>query len=468
MNSLIETSVTEIQTFRYADIEYLLAETDPQALYAKIIAHLQQQTQADRGAFVVLRNRQPDTGYCKTAHDDAQRVTDEQLNGYFPQPMVDYVINMGEVVCYDTHQDEVLAAFKMCQEYNLRSFYATTLSRNGVALGMVLLGSTQVGHFDARQDAIRQFVSLATLALYNTYIMARQQESLMQTHEELRAQHEQIEQQAKVLAEQSRDLLDSMLYASRIQKTLLPDPDQLRVHFADAAVYYKPKDHLGGDFYWWDFRGHYAVLVAADCTGHGIPGAMLSILGINCLNQLISEVGTDDAPDPARLLGLLNFRLTCTLQPDDSAYKILDGMDIGLAVIDLRNRQLAFSSAQFHGYNMRNGMLQDLNHDRVPVAGQLTGPETDILFRQYSTQRMQLQAGDRLFLASDGFADQFGSQHPDDSRKRKLGRRGLRHLLEQSAVEPLGQLPSLLNIQCDLWRQDQEQTDDILVLGVQL
>jgi serine phosphatase RsbU (regulator of sigma subunit) len=284
-----------------------------------------------------------------------------------------------------------------------------------------------------------------------------------QQREEVLAQLEQISAQSEEIKRKNQDINDSLIYASRIQGTILQDAYSLKQHLKDSFVVYRPKDHLSGDFYWWGKVDHKLILVVADCTGHGVPGAMISLLGINTLNNILIETRETD---PAQILTLMNFRLICSLQPDNADFKLTDGMEMCVCTIDLNSGKMQFAGANSSLYHERFGVLNVIEGNRLPIAGlPLPNESDDILMRQYETKELQLQSQDRVYMVTDGLFDQHGVSN--SGKVKKLGRKQMILAFQQYRQLTFDQIVQHLNEDVDNWQKQLEQTDDILAIGFQ-
>ena len=245
--------------------------------------------------------------------------------------------------------------------------------------------------------------------------------------------------------------LNHLFYAQRLQETILPGPEAIREVFADHFIFYRPKATVSGDFYWFANKGKKRMVAAADCTGHGVPGAFMSLVGHNALNQ-----ATKVYNKPSQVLNTVN-RLSAQALRAHENHLVKDGMDIALLSIDMDSMELEFSGAQNPVYIIRGGELFELEGDAFSIGTYVNGE------REFTHKSYTLQSGDCLYLFSDGYADQFGGP-----QGKKFMRKQFRQLLMEVA-------PLALNAQCeeisrrfDDWKGDGEQLDDVLVIGVRV
>jgi PAS domain S-box-containing protein len=257
----------------------------------------------------------------------------------------------------------------------------------------------------------------------------------------------------KQLEEQNREMLDSIRYASQLQQSILVDPQKIRDSFADAFVLYQPKDVVSGDYYF-QFRTQNKVFLAAvDCTGHGVPGALMSVVADSVFREVIQKRGLQD---PAQILYALDEELYLALNKNRNE-TISDGMDVALAVIDLEQNTLEYAGAFRPALILRGEEFIELEASRYPI-----GFYADVE-KSFSTTRLQLQKDDLLYLFTDGYCDQFGGE-----KKKKFNRRRFKELLLSAQSMTMEEQESFLSYAHRNWRQEEEQVDDVLVIGVRI
>jgi serine phosphatase RsbU (regulator of sigma subunit) len=260
-----------------------------------------------------------------------------------------------------------------------------------------------------------------------------------------------IESQKFELEQREKDLTDSIMYAKRIQEALLPSEDYFRKHFKDAFIFYKPKDIVSGDFYWIEEKGENLFIVAADCTGHGVPGALMSIIGLEMVGKTINE---DNIVIPSKILAVLNKGLEKIFSGEKNIGTIIrDGMDIGLCVIDRKKRKIQYSGAFLPLYLIRNNSLTEIKADKIIIG---MNPENT----EYTDHELDLKEDDIFYLFSDGYADQFGGVE----RKKFMYRR-FRYLLLTIHNFPVANQKSILEENISSWMGKDNQVDDIMVIG---
>jgi serine phosphatase RsbU (regulator of sigma subunit) len=254
--------------------------------------------------------------------------------------------------------------------------------------------------------------------------------------------------QKEELAQKNKDITDSIRYAKRIQFAILPP----ELPFPDTFILFKPKDIVSGDFYWLDEVDDLEFLAAVDCTGHGVPGAFMSIIGYNSLNKIVKE---HRIYKPSDILDRLNYEVTSTLKRTDAEGEaIKDGMDISLICFNKKTRTLQFAGAFNPLWQVRNGELEEIKADRFPIG---RSKDTD---KKFTNNEIQVLKGDSYYFFSDGFADQFGG----DSGK-KFKSKPMKELILAIQDIPMNKQKEVLEGTLEAWRGEIEQVDDILVIG---
>lgn len=262
----------------------------------------------------------------------------------------------------------------------------------------------------------------------------------------------QIVNAEKKIKEQAKDINDSILYARNIQHALLPEDSYLKSIFPDCFVFYRPKNIVSGDFYWVNKIENIKIVAVADCTGHGVPGAFMSMLGISLLNEIVLH---ENVLKPGLILDNLRKRLIESLSTRSQVSRIQDGMDISLAVIDSDTNILYFAGAYNPLVISRNSELIILEADKMPV-GNHVRQDTP-----FSTQEVNLNKGDCIYFFSDGFKDQNGGE-----RNKKYSSRAFKDLLSGLGTLPWEKQSEIISSSFDNWKKEAEQVDDVLVMGI--
>jgi PAS domain S-box-containing protein len=255
------------------------------------------------------------------------------------------------------------------------------------------------------------------------------------------------------LENKTKDISDSINYAKRIQLAMLPDRKFLRTELSDSFILFWPKDIVSGDFYSLFQSGKKIIISAADCTGHGIPGAFMSILAGNILYQLIIE---NNKTNPSEILRLLNKSIYEILKQNQNGSR--DGLDIALCAIDKENGMLEYSGANRPLWLIRNNELLEYSPDKNSIGGY----QKDEL-RNYTTKKIETKKGDSFYIFSDGYADQFGGE-----KGKKIMTRTFKELLLSICHKPMIEQKDELQSFFKNWAGSIEQTDDVLVVGFKI
>jgi serine phosphatase RsbU (regulator of sigma subunit) len=270
--------------------------------------------------------------------------------------------------------------------------------------------------------------------------------------EEVVRQKEEVERQSRKVVELYKNVTDSIRYAKRLQDSILPPEKRIRELLPESFVYYRPKDIVSGDFYWVDRVNGRVAFAAVDCTGHGVPGAFMSLIGHNGLNQAIRERG---AGRPSEVLKVLNKLAFEALHKDREQFLVRDGMDMALCNYDPSRRVLEYAGANSPLYIVRGTEVLHFQPDKRPIGSfELDGQD-------FTDHRILLEQGDMVYLFSDGYADQFGGP-----KGKKFLYKRFRDLLLEISRYPAERQSSMLEEAFRGWRGVHEQVDDILVIGM--
>lgn len=279
------------------------------------------------------------------------------------------------------------------------------------------------------------------------------EEKVKQRTVEIQEKKEQIEKQRDEIINQKEEITSSITYASRIQTAMLPGRQLFREYFEDHFILFKPRDIVSGDFYWVAGNGDTVYFSAADCTGHGVPGAFMSMLGISLLNEISSD-GRNDLK-PSEILNTLRSKVVTSLSHTGKGSKAIDGLDIAFCRYDRKKMLLSYAGAFNPLYHFRNGRLTVLKADRMPVGYHM---KTAVSFND---EQIKIQPGDIIYVFSDGYADQFGG--PED---KKFGNRRLKSLLSELIDLPMDLQHNALEDGFMQWKGNRRQLDDIILMGI--
>lgn len=251
----------------------------------------------------------------------------------------------------------------------------------------------------------------------------------------------------------NKKIADSINYAKRIQNAILPDNTVIRKALPDSFILYKPKDVVSGDFPWYVQVGETLYIAAVDCTGHGVPGALLSLIGYFLLNDIVRS---RKISDPGKILDILDDGVTTTLRQDQDDSRTKDGMDIALCKIDMKNRAVEFAGAHRSLYVMKKGEMEEIKGNKFAIGGGIYKNQTN-----FHNHALTLQKGDSIFFCSDGFPDQFGGP-----QNRKFGPKRLRALIEKIHMKPMQEAHDIFDKEWEKWRGEEKPTDDVLLIGI--
>lgn len=323
-----------------------------------------------------------------------------------------------------------------------------------VMLAVVILARWRLSGVQRKALELEEAVKLRTRELDRAMeVVEHRNRELSTVQQETVQRNRELELVKGKLEEQHLKLQDSMAYALRIQQTLLADLSVLDSYCHEHGALYLPRDVVSGDFYWTEEQEGCLLLAVADCTGHGVPGALMSMLGITFLNQLVQRHGLQD---PAELLEQLDRQLRKALRQSKGSQN-RDGMDIALCLIEPERNSITFSGANRNLYLLRKGRLQTIPGTRRFIGGQNLGKKN----LNFANQTLRYEQGDLLYLATDGYADQFGGEYG-----RKFMTENFLGLLEDIHELPMEDQILQLHLRLSQWQGAYPQLDDILVLGL--
>jgi serine phosphatase RsbU (regulator of sigma subunit) len=299
-----------------------------------------------------------------------------------------------------------------------------------------------------RESELKQLVEERTIDLQ------RKNEELNGAYDEIKAQNENIEAAYKEIHEKNDEITSSIRYARRIQFAILPKVEYIQRSLPESFVIYKPKDIVSGDFYWFTELDDQVLFSAVDCTGHGVPGAFMSVLGNSLLNQIVKE---RRIPEPNAILDALNEKVVETLNQVDPNTVTNDGMDLAMCVYYPADRVLHYSGAQRPLFFFRGNEMTQVSGDKYSIGG------SGYLNKRppYTLHALKVQPGDTVYIFSDGYADQFGG---DQGKKMQTSR--FANLLQSIQDKPLQAHQAIIDDFYEDWKGAYEQIDDVVVIGV--
>lgn len=298
--------------------------------------------------------------------------------------------------------------------------------------------------------------------------------------ERIRLENE-INEQRRIIDEKTKDITDSIEYSKRIQRSIFIEQEKLKQYAPESFIFFQPRDVVSGDFYWftnykikenlfpengYNYKAGTNILVVAavDCTGHGVPGAFMSIIGNTLLNQTLNNLTVNSA---AYALDFVNAELKKSLNKNNEDTPLRDGMDMALCCIDFENMRMEFAGANNPVYIIRNQQLILLKADKQPLTAALENEP-----KPFTNQLFKLEKGDAVYLFTDGFADQFGGtellQENAFGRGKKFMYKRFKQALLDIQDKTMEEQKAALQKKFDAWRGDLSQVDDVLVIGIKI
>ncbi len=264
--------------------------------------------------------------------------------------------------------------------------------------------------------------------------------------------YEKLLQKSKtVIEDKQKEILDSISYAKRLQQAILPPTEFITKNFSESFILYKPKDIVAGDFYWAEQAGNLFFIAAADCTGHGVPGAMVSVVCSNALNRTVKEFGLTDT---GKILNKTRELVIETFEKSNEEVK--DGMDVSLLCIDKQNQKVFWSGANNPLWFVHNGQLTEITADKQPV-----GKSFDV--KPFTTKEIEYKTGTTFYLFTDGLPDQFGGP-----KGKKFKYKQFEELLISINNQGSQQQADTINQKFEEWKGTHEQVDDVCVIGIKI
>lgn len=259
--------------------------------------------------------------------------------------------------------------------------------------------------------------------------------------------------QEEIIKEKNKDITDSINYAKKIQNAMLPPENEFLSYFLDSFILYQPKDIISGDFYWFTRAGDYRIFACADCTGHGVPGALMSMIGMNYLSHIVND---KDISSPDHALMELDKKVRAALKQDtDNESK--DGMDIALCAFHPEKRILHYGGANRPMILIRNGDLKEISPSKFAIGGSYN-PN-----KKFEYHTFHLEKNDTLYFFSDGITDQFGGP-----KGKKITKRKILDLLLENHRDPMALQKFKLQDFFENWKGNLEQVDDVCVMGIRI
>lgn len=336
----------------------------------------------------------------------------------------------------------ILISKKITKPIKLLTKKAQELAGGNLDVQIDVIGKDEIGQlsqsFHDMQHSIKNLVDELKDINHNL-----EEKVIERTHE--------IQHQKEMVEEKNREIVDSINYALRLQQAIIPPAEKIKEKFPDSFVLFKPKDIVSGDFYWMDVKGGVVSLAVADCTGHGVPGAMVSVVGANSLNRCVKEFGLKK---PSSVLDKLRELIVETFEM--SNHEVKDGMDISYISFDIEKQKATWSGANNPLWILRKDAMEieEIKADKQPI-GKFEHS------KPFSNHEIDLQKGDCLYLFTDGFADQFGGE-----KGKKLKAAAMRDLFISLKGVPMENQKIKINEAFENWKNFLEQVDDVCVMGI--
>ena len=338
--------------------------------------------------------------------------------------------------------------------YILRPWYATIMA---ISLYVILLAALILSVIRYTRNLRRRAEELERKNME----IEQQKKELENLNEEITSQRDEIESQRDSIAvqkelidRQKTAMTDSIHYAKRIQDAVLPAKEVMRFLLPKHFIFYRPRDIVSGDFFWVDKKDDTILLAVADCTGHGVPGAFMSMLGISLLNEISSKYMDHPINE---IMDELRDRVIASLGQTGDKYETRDGIEMGLLAINTKTRETHYTGANMDLYTFQKGELVVVKGDRMPVGIHSEGNTF------FTLKDLKLDRGDTLYLFSDGYPDQFGGKE-----RKKFGTASLKGLLTEVQHSIMHDQKAALDKEFDSWKGEEDQIDDVLMVGIKL
>jgi histidine kinase len=453
----LEARVNVFRALSHSSME-LSQEVALAHLKEKILEIALIETTSSNGVLVLFHNDSPYSVSTMARTDEGfsfQEHSLEEIDKHVPMSVFQLVLETKTPIVIERafkdpnwNKDEHLVSNKV------RSVYANIIQKLDELLAVIIFFDRAKAslYIPLRQEFLDVLCTQAAISLDNAWMYEDLEERVV-----LRTR--EIEKQKEIIEEINGDLVDSIRYAQRIQKAILPSMELIHKHLPETFVYYKPKAIVSGDFYWFGMVGDFIFVCVVDCTGHGVPGAFMSVMGNSQLNEIILNrkiVETD------LILNELNYRVSSNLASRGSDEALQDGMDISVCRIDRKNAEIQYSGANRPFFLYRNLDSFVYMGDKMSIGYSVVHAEDAP--KIFKLNRVSYHLNDTIYMFSDGITDQFGGGEKVSKYSKKQLMRTL------SAIQHLSLEKQEAEIDRSLteWKGDIEQTDDILLIGIRL
>jgi len=451
LNSIAKTASLQIEG---EEMEYLIDEypdkddikTNKQdSIYFKINQQLSKVVNAnDMSTSLYTMIRSKDSAYFEFIVSSSNNPYFRHTYREFPEQLLQDFENGGKLNVYESENGRWLSAFAPIRNENGDTIAVLQADRNFEEFYAL-----------AKEKLINDLLVSLAIFIVILLIVLKFLRSIIKNEEE---QKKELETSYKIIARNNKKISDSINYAKRIQDSLIPSLKDIRSIFPQSYVFFRGKDVVSGDFPYMARLTHKNVIYIAsvDCTGHGVPGALISIIGNYLLNDLIVSRGMNE---PGDILQALHFGVVKSLNQEEEGSLSNDGMDIALIKVDKDARTFEFAGAHRPLIQIKNGELEEIKGSRLSIGGtHYTKRGKKMEFKNY---KAEFNAGDSIHFFSDGYPDQFGG-----SKNKKFGPKNMRSFFDRNKDEEMETIGNKLEETFDDWRNGQRQMDDVLVMGI--
>ncbi len=373
-------------------------------------------------------------------------------------PLIQHSIQAREnIILPDVQEDPFWSRHPDLLRLPLRMVIVLPLIYQGRLIGLLYLKHTAQPIFlpPSEVEFLKLFTAPAAIALQNAQLYTHMEALVQKRTEEVFRQKEALEKQAQLLQQQNEDIMASLRYAQRVQRAIFPPWNEIFQFFPDSFLFYQPREIVGGDFYWFAHRLSKVIVAAGDCTGHGIPGAFMTIIANTLLKQIVELEGVFK---PSEILYLLNLRMRAALHHEDAQYqRFQEGMEMGLIQVDTKRHRLLYAGARRPLFWVHAGKGQEVPGDRLTIGSPWEGEAPE-----FTLHSLEVEPGDMVYLFSDGYSDQLSPEN------KRYQHRHLLELLESIASQPASQQRLLIEAELARWMGSARQTDDILIIGLRV
>ncbi len=373
---------------------------------------------------------------------------------------IDYLNNKSDSLIMNKQSTENELSKFIKETLGLPFFIAVPIFSHNSLFGILISGRLkELKPFfpqlnDSDVDLLKSLAAFISVSCTNANLYSIADRLVKERTEQVVQQKEEIEHKNAELEIIHKHVTDSIHYAKNIQEAILPPKHIWNADLPNSFVLYKPKDIVSGDFYWIDKKGDWVYFACVDCTGHGVPGAFMSIVGYNLLKDILMD---DAISTPAQIMDKMNTGVASTFHRDRAVRATKDGMDMTLCAINYQTMELQYASANNPLYIINNSELVKYGADKFPVGMDVS--ET----KPFTNSTIQLKKGDTIYISTDGYADQFGGP-----KGRKFMVSNFRNLLVEASKIDIDSQYGLVEKTLEEWKGCSEQVDDILVIGIKL